>query len=107
MVWAADPTVAHEPIPDPLRCGPGAQENTVLGNHPWTREPLWMSRFPVEKSQHTAREKHTHTHKLGHNGKEKRNSLSFPASFLPKGSTAGPREIFSACDFLGGEGEIK
>ena len=28
-------------------------ENTILGSHPWTWEPLWNSKFLGEKFQHT------------------------------------------------------
>ena len=40
-------------------------ENTVLDNHPQTREPLRKSRFPAEKCQHTTGTKKC---KLGHIG---------------------------------------
>ena len=34
-----------------------ALENTVLDNHPWTRDLLWKSRFPTDKCQHTTEAK--------------------------------------------------
>lgn len=56
-------------------------ENTVLESHPWTRELLWTSKFPAEKSQHTTGAK---PFEFGCIGEGKRNSLALPVSPLPK-----------------------
>ena len=76
---ARDPVMACELALAPLSLVQEPLENTVLDNHPQTREPLWKSRFPAEKFQHTTEAKKD---KVGCTGEGKRNSLTLPASAL-------------------------
>lgn len=79
MVLAVDPEVPHDPAPATLGVVWESLENSVLDNHPWIREPLWKSRSPAEKFQHTTGAKEI---EIGHNGEGKRNSLTLSASHL-------------------------
>lgn len=61
-------------------------ENTALDIHAQTTEPLWNSRFPVDKFQHIVGEK---IYKLGCTEESKKNSMTLPAPPLFRDNTRG------------------
>lgn len=60
-------------------------KNTDLGNHAWMKDPLWKSKSPAEKFQHTTGAKIS---EIGYNEKGERDSFTFSVSPLYKGLRA-------------------
>ena len=79
-------------------------ENTVLDNHPWTKEPLWEVSHR-EVSATTGAHTHTHTQNTSSDALESLNAYEAQFSIihitlLTRQHSSVPKEIFLSPEFL-------